>query len=600
MRILSGLIGLLCAALLAHGAAAAPKATQVSRDARTGDLMFVEYEWGPTPGSFCQKRIGAGFYDPYTNTLQGASAPFATGVARYPDGAFIGANGFQTWNETNDYTAFDSELRPIRTLKLRTAMKFGDYILAENLDGKWGVLSKTFETVLPFEFEASSLANALSITRAYAPLKRNGKWGVLASDLSVVAPFTHDQMLPTGEMFSIGSNGLFDAYSLKDGKLLSSVATEKGIDREAGYFYDIRSDGRRVLDADGKEIVRVSAYGRFYDGLAPFRVSETQWGYIDLSGAVVLPAVYKSIGLFENGLAGVTFADGSRGLIDKTGARIQFPAGHQLKARLDDGRFLTTSAGGKLSLVNANMTIAWTKTYEDVKHARLGWVSLLPAADNRLLVKQGGKWCVIDLAGNVLGSCSYWGLTGIGQGLLLGATTGGVVFLDLDGNVLTPARKDLFADGLQGSSNNSGEMCGYLGQQASGPIQSPPTTSTPKSKVYAADAFSGAQTDRVLYYVVGSKVYAAESFSGAQTSTVLRYIVGDKVYAADAMSGAQTTKVLRYIVGDRVYAADAFSGAMTSKVLHYVVGGKVYAADAITGARTETVLRYVQGNALTD
>jgi hypothetical protein len=57
---------------------------------------------------------------------------------------------------------------------------------------------------------------------------------------------------------------------------------------------------------------------RFTEGLAPILFGNL-YGYIDHKGDTVIPPVFREAGLFSEGLAGVTTADGQRGYIDKSG-----------------------------------------------------------------------------------------------------------------------------------------------------------------------------------------------------------------------------------------------------------------------------------------
>jgi WG repeat protein len=57
---------------------------------------------------------------------------------------------------------------------------------------------------------------------------------------------------------------------------------------------------------------------RFTEGLAPVMIRNL-YGYIDHKGNVVIPPIFREAGLFAEGLASVTKADGQKGYIDKTG-----------------------------------------------------------------------------------------------------------------------------------------------------------------------------------------------------------------------------------------------------------------------------------------
>src|ERR1044072_1048817 len=84
---------------------------------------------------------------------------------------------------------------------------------------------------------------------------------------------------------------------------------------KAKYAYIDRS-GRIVLDAG-----RYNRAGNFSEGLAPVGASGTGWGFIDKTGAVVIPPEFGSALSFRGGLAAVLL-DGKWGFIDKKGVLV--------------------------------------------------------------------------------------------------------------------------------------------------------------------------------------------------------------------------------------------------------------------------------------
>jgi len=58
--------------------------------------------------------------------------------------------------------------------------------------------------------------------------------------------------------------------------------------------------------------------GEFHEGLATACVKQ-KCGYIDTSGAWVIPAIFMHARDFWHGLAGVSWKEGEYGYVDKTG-----------------------------------------------------------------------------------------------------------------------------------------------------------------------------------------------------------------------------------------------------------------------------------------
>lgn len=78
------------------------------------------------------------------------------------------------------------------------------------------------------------------------------------------------------------------------------------------------------IDRTGKTVIDASSYesaGNFSDGLAPVMVPRQGWGFIDKTGALVIPPKFESTLGFKEGLAPVV-ADDKWGFIDKSGTLV--------------------------------------------------------------------------------------------------------------------------------------------------------------------------------------------------------------------------------------------------------------------------------------
>ena len=75
------------------------------------------------------------------------------------------------------------------------------------------------------------------------------------------------------------------------------------------------------IDKTGKTVIDASRYdaaGNFSDGLAPVKVLQQGWGFIDKTGALVIPPQFESTLGFKEGLAPVV-VDDKWGFIDRNG-----------------------------------------------------------------------------------------------------------------------------------------------------------------------------------------------------------------------------------------------------------------------------------------
>jgi len=78
------------------------------------------------------------------------------------------------------------------------------------------------------------------------------------------------------------------------------------------------------IDRTGKAVIDVSGYesaGNFSEGLAAVKVRNKGWGFINTTGALVIPPNFESAFTFNEGLAPVLL-DGKRGFINKNGTLV--------------------------------------------------------------------------------------------------------------------------------------------------------------------------------------------------------------------------------------------------------------------------------------
>ena len=91
----------------------------------------------------------------------------------------------------------------------------------------------------------------------------------------------------------------------------------------ARYSYEEQPDECRFLDQEGREVLGpyVSA-APFREGLACVSQDGISFGYIDKTGAWVIPPRYAGGGLFQNGLTVAFDVQGRQILLDRTGAEL--------------------------------------------------------------------------------------------------------------------------------------------------------------------------------------------------------------------------------------------------------------------------------------
>jgi hypothetical protein len=224
-------------------------------------------------------------------------------------------------------------------LQFGSAGTFADglAVVATDTEGKRGFIDKTGKFVIP---ETYAGAGSFSDGLAAVSLEKEAKWGYIDKTGAVVVKAQFDAV-------SDFSEGLAVAGSAAGGKLDEKGSLKYGLIDTTGAWvaqptfsavYPFSEGFARVayLDADGnssvgfvdktgKVVLTSSEWtptGDFSEGLAAV-MANNMYGYIDTTGAYVLPPKYDHVESFSGGLARV-IATGSDpaefGYIDRTGA----------------------------------------------------------------------------------------------------------------------------------------------------------------------------------------------------------------------------------------------------------------------------------------
>lgn len=169
------------------------------------------------------------------------------------------------------------------------AAKFGAKIIDEHghkRGGKWGFINEKGEQKIPFEYD-----DAAPFIEGLAVVEKNLKYGFINEDNEVIIDFQFDIALPFEKGFAIVQSNEKWGTIDKMGKIILPLE------------YDVL---RRM---DSCELLK---FGEEYDG------HDLKYGLINPHGEIVIDALYKSIGTFNNGLAAVN-RENSGGFINKKG-----------------------------------------------------------------------------------------------------------------------------------------------------------------------------------------------------------------------------------------------------------------------------------------
>jgi antitoxin component YwqK of YwqJK toxin-antitoxin module len=152
---------------------------------------------------------------------------------------------------------------------------------------------EVYVEVIPLKYEgADDFDNGL------AQVKLHGKWGVIDRNENVIVPFRYDNMFSFGETY--------------DGLALVSMNKKEGlIDRTGREIIPVRYDKIGYYDLGG--------HGDYLKGTGLISVKKNdKWGAVNKSGGEILPLKYDDIGYSENGMIPVAI-NKKYGIIDLTG-----------------------------------------------------------------------------------------------------------------------------------------------------------------------------------------------------------------------------------------------------------------------------------------
>ncbi|MFC0212447.1 WG repeat-containing protein [Paenibacillus chartarius] len=182
---------------------------------------------------------------------------------------------------------------------------FSEGMAAVQQGKKWGYVDKNSkEIVAPIFDDASDFSEGL------APVKRSGKWGYIDKSGNEVIPPQFDR-----------------AYSFNNG--LALVADSRGVTsfiNRSGttvIYPKILNEKKEQRETGSIILVTFGEYFNFQEGYAPLRMGN-KWGFIDVTGKIVIQPQYEDAGGFAEGLAAVK-KNGKWGYIDKLGKEIIAP-----------------------------------------------------------------------------------------------------------------------------------------------------------------------------------------------------------------------------------------------------------------------------------
>jgi hypothetical protein len=227
-------------------------------------------------------------------------------------------------------------------------------------------------------------------------IRQGSKWGALNTEGKITVPAKYDNLATFSGGYSIANIG--DKYMV--------------VDKEGNEF---------PIDEPGIKGVK-----HFSEGLAPVKGKDSNWGFVDTSGELVISPKYSTAGYFSGGLAWVRDQNGKLGYIDNEGnwvidprfsaAKNFDPVSGMALVTLNDQLHYISKDGtlhsfeqtsklyhfsngfaiarweGKIGFINNKMEWVVQPIYEVARAFHNGYAT----------VRLDDRWGVIDEAGNVV------------------------------------------------------------------------------------------------------------------------------------------------------------------------------------------------------
>lgn len=340
----------------------------------------------------------------------------------------------------------------------------------------------------------AKFADVSYFKEGYAMVESNGKWGFIDKSGTLVTPCIYDQVYNFKDSFAIVEQNGKKGFINTSGRPITAVVYDNVYEFCNGFARVVQNEKEGLVNQAGKEIVRceykychskvlnglttvtdlegyqylIDTFGNiinrhkygciedsfnYNDSIIPkylpvckereFWRRNAHYGYINLKGKEVIPTIFESAQVFQNGIALVRY-HGMMQHIDTTGAIIRLPTipghyGHiysfsQALAQVTDsfGYWGFIDKTGK-EVIRCNYEAA--KPFKNGLAAvmldgrwgyinRAGTMVIKPLfedaesfAENRALVKKNGKYGFINEKAKIVIRCRYKNAGSFSQGM---------------------------------------------------------------------------------------------------------------------------------------------------------------------------------------
>lgn len=285
--------------------------------------------------------------------------------------------------------------------KYEDILNFSEGFAAVKLGDKWGFIDKKGKAICKFQYDD---VNPFSGGLAAVCLKY--AWGFIDTSGKTVIEPKYSKVHNFNSGFALVFTANPKGPGLK-GLLVDPKGAETVLDDDFnayGASENLVVAGRNsrkntcYLDKKGKVALEIDYEfaGEFHEGLAYAKV-KGKFGYIDLKGNLVIPAVYLTADDFSGGFAKVKLGTYLYTFIDKKGVPINQKGWPYLGPRFDDGlcwfKDVDGASSGFINMKGEEALLYRFNSYADSCFSE----GLAPVEHSR------GKWGFIDKKGNSVG-----------------------------------------------------------------------------------------------------------------------------------------------------------------------------------------------------
>lgn len=261
-------------------------------------------------------------------------------------------------------------------------VKADNRILVCRMDGKYGILNKKGNEVIPVEYDDLDYYSEKMIIAS-----KNGKIGIITIKQKIVVPFMYDKIY-YDKVLKVQKDGLYGVITTTNEMILDCMF-------ESMTLYDwwimcIKDGKAGVYAYDGKVIINPTEYDYIHiPEKDMFLVKKDKlWGLLDSSLNVIIPCKYGDIDIYKsNEHIVVRDIEGKVGLTDKTGNVICEPK-YDYIGRYQDG-MLVVKLDEKIGFINKVGKLVVPPIYDTYRSFQNGYA---PVARN-------GKWTLVNTEG---------------------------------------------------------------------------------------------------------------------------------------------------------------------------------------------------------